>query len=349
MPSQNLLLVLTFVPAIPDIDMFWGQVGAIQWPLRLHDDAVDHGYQNDTIQTALYEAYSTVFDILVGTQDHPIMSLFARHMKKQRKAFNKKNQNRLPSSNDLLQMAHRLAFSVPILPGDASLTQDFIADIKIQAHREKFEIIDEYLTLILLGSILFHLVILRTYLDRPAENDLDIYELVKENKVSRIWTTHEQALAACHGEDDTQPNAQFKSNPDPDLWEVKVSRDMQLALSDSEPFVSTHMAEPIVWTNRPGLAGGTRKPRRYRPLYIRLAQPGPRPTPRPAYGKHADGLSVKRQREENAEVEIPAKKRRIAGRGWVANLSEEDRMSADSPNSPQVLRRSERTRTAVIF
>ena len=57
-----------------------------------------------------------------------------------------------------------MPFSVPIIPGDASLVENFLADIKVQAHREKIDIIDEDLMLIPLGLTLFHLVILRTYL-----------------------------------------------------------------------------------------------------------------------------------------------------------------------------------------
>jgi hypothetical protein len=53
--------------------------------------------------------------------------------------------------------------SVPILPGDASLAENFIADIKVQAHREEINIISEDLALIPVGSILFHLVILRIH------------------------------------------------------------------------------------------------------------------------------------------------------------------------------------------
>jgi hypothetical protein len=70
--------------------------------------------------------------------------------------------------------------------------------------------------------MLFSLVILHTYLSCPPENDLDILELVKDRRVSRIWTTHEQALAACYGQDDTSPTAVFDGHPNPMLWQVKV-------------------------------------------------------------------------------------------------------------------------------
>jgi hypothetical protein len=211
------------------------QVGPIRWPLRLQDNAADLGYHNDAIQTGLYDAYSAIFDILTGATQHPIMTFFSQHMKDQYAAFHKKNRGHTPSSNDLLKMAHCLPLSVPILPGDASLAENFIADIKVQAHREKIDFISEDLALVPVGSILFHLVILRTYLNRLAENDLDIYEFIMANKISRTWTVHEQALAACHGEDDTSSNAHFNSMPNPHHWEVnvvKVTSNIEVPLSD---------------------------------------------------------------------------------------------------------------------
>jgi hypothetical protein len=340
------------------------QVGTIRWPLRLQDNAADLDYCNDAIQTPLYDAYSAVFDILTGTTPHPIMIFFREHMKEQRITFHKRNRGRAPSEVDLFEMVQHLPFSVPVLPGDASLVENFVADIKVQANHEKIDIIDEDLVLIPIGSILFHLVILRTYLGRPAENDLDIYELVKARRVSRTWTAHEQALAACYGEDDTSSNACFRSVPDPHLWKVsviKVSSDMEVPLSQDRPFVSIQ-PQNIVWTNRPGLMGGTRKPRQYRPPYIRLAPPGLRPRPRPAYtgattteGRETSGdtlLSSKRHRDESddedAKVEIPVKKRRIAKRQALVHTPEDDHTIGIS-NSPAQFRRGTRSRTAAKF
>lgn len=337
------------------------QVGPIRWPLRLQDNAADHNYRNDAIQTGLYDAYSAIFDILTGATQHPIMTFFSQHMKDQCAAFHEKNRGRTPSSNDLFKMAHCLPFSVPILPGDASLAENFIADIKVQAHREKIDIISEDLALVPVGSILFHLVILRTYLNRPAENDLDIYEFIVANRVSRTWTVHEQALAACHGEDDTSSNAHFNSIPDPHRWEVnvvKVTSDIEVPLSDDRPFASIQSPEAVVWTNRPGLTGGTRRPRQYRPLHIRLAPLGPRPKPRPAYGKSIannggehvnEGHSVKRSRDEDINIEIPTKKRRIARRRQISSPVSEEHHTTNVPDNSGSLRRGTRTRMAVKF
>jgi hypothetical protein len=205
------------------------------------------------------------------------------------------------------------------------LVENFVADIKVQAKCKKIDIIDEDLVLIPIGSILLHLVILWTYLGQPAENDLDIYELVRARKVSQIWMAHEQAFAACYGEDNMSSNVCFHSILDPYPWKVvviEVSSDMEVPLSQDWPFVSIQSPENIVWTNCPGLMGSTRKPRHYRPPYIRLAPPGLWPHPHPAYtgamttkGRETSGdtlPSPKRHRHElndkDTKVEIPAKK-----------------------------------------
>ena len=131
------------------------------------------------------------------------------------------------------------------------MAENFIADIKVQAHREKINFISEDLALVPVGSILFHLVILRTYLNRLAENDLNIYEFIMANRISRTWTVHEQAVAACHGKDDTSSNAHFNSMPNPHHWEVnviKVTSNIEVPLSDDRPFAS--IQSPELWCGR---------------------------------------------------------------------------------------------------
>ena len=50
---------------------------------------------------------------------------------------------------------------------------------------------------------------------RPPENDLDILQAVKESQISRIWTGHEQALAACYGEENISPDVVLDAVPEP--------------------------------------------------------------------------------------------------------------------------------------
>jgi len=284
--------------------------------LRLHDDAADEGYTNDTLQIPLYEAYSSIFDIITRERPHPIVQLFHTHMARERTKFHKANRNRNLTPSDLLRAASSFPFSVPILPGDASLTVDFMASL---LHHVGEQLIGEC-AIECIAQALFNLVILRTYLGRTPENDLDIFEAVKDGQISRIWTSHEQALAACHGEESTGPGDVFDATPSPELWGVRVVRDTTLGLVEDHPFVA--LKKPIVWTSRPGLSGGALKPRRYRPPSQQLLKPGPRPKPRPAYSKNGDNSStdtnatalvgIKRPSNMMVDVEVPVAKKTSA-------------------------------------
>jgi hypothetical protein len=120
---------------------------------------VDLDYSNDVIQTPLYDAYDAVFDILTGMTQHPIMTFFSKHMEEQHIVFHKQNHGCTRSQFNLFKMVWHLPFSVPVLLGDASLVENSIADIKVQANREKINIVDKDV-LIPIGSISCHLVIL---------------------------------------------------------------------------------------------------------------------------------------------------------------------------------------------
>jgi hypothetical protein len=133
------------------------------------------------------------------------------------------------------------------------------------------------------GPPLFGLVILRVYLGRPPENDGHIYELVKQNQVYRIWSPHERALAACHGESNTSSNSPLSEPPTPLLYNLAVVNDNDLVISDEVPLVAIKSPQPVNWMVSPGLAGGLRKPRRYRPPHLQLIATGTWPKPQPAY------------------------------------------------------------------
>lgn len=117
----------------------------------------------------------------------------------------------------------------------------------------------------MLSLILFKLVVLRTYLDRPPENDLDIFDLVKDGKVSRIWTVHEQALAACASEEDMSTNAKYAVPViSPSIWRVKVVNNKKITFQRA--LVSLDAS--IVWSERPGLVGGDQRPHHYLPPHL---------------------------------------------------------------------------------
>ena len=214
------------------------------------------------------------------------MQLFRAHFATERQKLLNTNHNGNPTSSDLLHIASRFPFSVPVLPGDASLALDFMASLKIHIGDQA---IDDCV-LECVAQALFNLVILRTYLGRPPENDLDIFEAVCAGQICRIWTSDESALAACFGESDTSPHAEFDSIPSPELWAVRVARDVNMELMANQQFVRIKL--PISWTSRSGLTGGPRKPRHYRPSYLQLLEPGPRPKPRPAFQGNNDMLDA---------------------------------------------------------
>ena len=135
---------------------------------------------------ALYEAYSSIANVLTGQQQHPIMDMYSKHMAKQRRDFLKDRpagSQREPDANETLLWTSQLPFNVPILAGDSSLSMQFLADLIIQIGLLTEHRIDKT-AITRVGEILFNLVILRKYLARLPENDLNIFELVKDNQVT---------------------------------------------------------------------------------------------------------------------------------------------------------------------
>jgi len=311
-------------------------VGTIRWPLSLHGDAADLSYIDNVIQTALYDAYSSVFDILTGQQQHPIMDLLSAHMtNRQDKSDDETNSDHDSTYNDIFDPALDFKFPVPILPGHASLTNKFISNLKCHIGQMSVNLAeDDYI--IAIGQALFHIVILWTYLSRPAKNDHNIFELVRDSQVSRIWTNHEQALAACYGETDTSPSASFSTRPNPLLWDIKVVMDPKLELLHDRPLVAIH--GPVVWTATPGLTGGLLKPRCYKPPHLRLLQPGPWPKPRPAYRRRPTGkedcmtpsVGVKRLSDVMADAEAPAAKTGKVNNTVLDHAIQHDHVMEDS-------------------
>jgi len=335
------------------------KVGLIRWPLRLFDDAADYDYTNDAIQEPLYNAYSSIYDILTGHRPHEIVALFSAHMAKEKEEFQAANPKRSLTTNDLISAGSCFPFHVPILPGDASLVVDFVANLLQHAKNVNDEV--DKCAVQCIGRALFSLVILRTYLGRPPENDEDIFHAVKNGLISRVWTSHEQALAACYGAENTSPEAVFDTMPDPGLWGIKVMRDVNLQLAVDRPFVT--LKQPIAWTSGPGLTGGHLKPRRYRPPSQQL-KPGPRPKPCPAFSQKpavdtnmpADAdvttyTSIRRPANMMVEVEKPVAKLKSTAEHHTSQCQAADGEGAKGPLSgmPAKVRRGERQRKVVRF
>jgi hypothetical protein len=329
-------------------------VGTIRWPLRLQEEAAFHNYVNDPIQTALYDAFSTIFDILVGATPHPLAQLFDEYVQKARKKFEATHRRRA-SDEDLHGLAQHFSFPVPCLPGDESLIDDFLADLGVQLHKES-KLISSSLRYHHIGPIFFRLVILRGYLHKLPENDYDIFQLVKQKRVYRIWTSHELALAACHGEENTSPDSFLGYAPAPSLFKLAVINDTDIVIPDDETFVAIRSPESINWTSGMALSGGLRKPRRYTPPHLRLTAPRPQPQPRPAYTKivHFENQSAE---ASGRTGRVMAEERVVRGGADVAGASSTNHQSGKKTrariplgivveNSEEItqLRRSKRAR-----
>ena len=150
----------------------------------------------------------------------------------------------------LMNTWHRtLFFAYPFCPGMLPWFEDFLADLDIQLRNETGTTAHS-LRLLHIGPVLFSLVILRVYLDLPDENNFDIFHLVEHNRVSRVWTAHEQALAACHGESNTSSNSPLAAPPTPLLFGITIVDDNELVISDDEPLVVIKSIDSVDWTSR---------------------------------------------------------------------------------------------------
>jgi len=189
----------------------------------------------------------------------------------------------------------------------------------------------------------------------PAPN-YNIFQLVKQKRVYRIWTSHELALAACHGEENTSPDSSLGYAPAPSLFKLAVINDADIVISDDETVVAIRSPESINWTSGMALSGGLRKPQRYTPPHLRLTAPRPRPQPRPAYTKivHFENQSAE---ASGWTGRVMAEERVVGGRADVAGASSTNHQSGKKTrariplgivveNSEEImeLRRSKRAR-----
>ena len=120
------------------------------------------------------------------------MDFFSAHMANRWDEHNGANANYDPTYSDLFNLALAFTFSVLILPGNTSFANEFISNLKCHI-RQLSGSWPEDDGIISISKALFCLVILWTC---PADNNHDIFEMVKNGQVSCIWTNHEHALAA---------------------------------------------------------------------------------------------------------------------------------------------------------
>lgn len=170
--------------------------------------------------------------------------------------------------------------SVPILPGDQSLIQDtitamedYIRSLPPLPDLTKSELLDR---LHGPGFLLLQLVILRTYLHRQARDDDHIFHLWRSERIVRIWTRFEEALAASRG--------QTKQDLETDrrIRFITTKGERNVTFVDGSLPPGTHLVRiissgtsPHIWPKgiNTGLIGD--------PLVFEVKVVGPPPKPRP--------------------------------------------------------------------
>lgn len=146
------------------------KIGTIEYPLRLCDYAADKGYTNEELESAMRKAYPTVKLIVSGGLSHPLMDLFRRIVGRNGRYWNRAQQ--------LVGV-----FSIPVLPGDASLAENFCIQLANELG------VQETLTEAhIVALTLFQLVILRVYLGRDPSDDDQIYNLVIAPQITQLGT-----------------------------------------------------------------------------------------------------------------------------------------------------------------
>ncbi|KAF9568223.1 hypothetical protein CPC08DRAFT_757722 [Agrocybe pediades] len=152
-------------------------MGSIAWPIQLIADAHDnHGYDNKIIQLALADSFYSVLQIVTGQRSHPMMSIY--HIWKSESSPHR-HKGILQSAQDEFDKICRFndMFDLDILPGDKSLTHSFISDLDIALRPFKDEAIRRDAGMI--AGVLFGIVIIRVYLGRTAQDDLQIFWLCR--------------------------------------------------------------------------------------------------------------------------------------------------------------------------
>ena len=247
-------------------DCLW-QFGTLRWPVRLCDTAYElYNYTNPVIQTALEDAFHSIYEILTGKREHPIIESWGKDMKGQGIISPKR------------AVAWHETFNVSILDGDRSLITPLLDDLLkrlLQLPKGSFSEAVEGISIDSLfqgpGVMLFRLVILRVYLGREPQDDDEIYRLVapsesKEEQprydIIRHLTTPEQALAARLRWRDTSMESVHEESTSPlEPHRSMVKIDASFHLPPDEPHVLVQARPgqpPFVWpaAQSGGLTGG---------------------------------------------------------------------------------------------
>ena len=175
----------------------------LKWPSRLVEDAHElHGFSDPSLTEALEDAVPSIIDIISGRRPFPILQDFRTYLAAT------VGGNKIARASNF-----RSALSVPLLLGDESLIDPFVTRLhQSLVHNPSNGVSASEAALLAsaVGGVLFSTVIVRSYLERPAEDDQAIYCLLMSNirqsssslpsetsnaRIIRRLTVPEEALA----------------------------------------------------------------------------------------------------------------------------------------------------------
>jgi len=158
-------------------------MGRIRIPIRILEDLGDPAitYSNSVIEAAMNDAFPMILNIAFRACNHPLWDVYQKWAKPKGPSG-----RRLQTASDFVAV-----HSVPILPGDAALSQPLLTRLLEE------RVPDPDTAVFVIARTLFDLVTLRTYLGLKPSHDAHIWRLWLEGCLRKRPTTAERALQAC--------------------------------------------------------------------------------------------------------------------------------------------------------
>lgn len=156
-------------------------MGKVQIPARVLEDSGpdDVYYSNPAVISAMEDALPSILSIALTACHHPLWDLFRQWTR------SNGSGKKIHKASDFLS-----SHQVPILPGDAALSEPFLVRLTRNG-------VSDTDAIFVIARILFGLVTLRTYLRLQPSHDAHIWKLWSEGKFKRKLTPAEKALEAC--------------------------------------------------------------------------------------------------------------------------------------------------------
>lgn len=157
-------------------------MGKIKMPIRvLEDPDSEVTYSNPGLHVAMDDAFPAILAIARRVCHHPLWDVYQQWTE----------ANGAPGH--ILRTASNFtaAHPVPILPGDAGLSEPFLARLL------QIGVRDSAKAIFVIARTLFYLVILRTYLGLQPSHDAHIWRIWRAGTFRRRFTPAERALHAC--------------------------------------------------------------------------------------------------------------------------------------------------------